>query len=105
METTNSTEEIQYQQALKKVKRIKGFYIHLMVYIVINVMILLLQFFNNERSQDFWQWQTFGMAIFWGIGIVSHAMSVFLPTLLLSNDWEQRKINELMEKDRNKKWE
>ncbi len=105
METNNPSEELTYQQALKKVKRIKGFYIHLMVYIVINVMILLLQFFNNEPSRDFWQWQTFGMAIFWGIGIVSHAMSVFLPTLLLGKDWEQRKINEIMEKDRNKKWE
>jgi len=105
METNNTLEEVRYQQALKRVKRIKGFYTHLLVYAVINAMVLLMQFTDREGSKDFWQWQTFGMAIFWGMGLGAHFMSVFIPAVLLSKDWEARKITELMEKDKNNKWE
>ena len=39
MNNINLTQdEIKYQQALKRVKRIKGFYTHLMVYVVINIL-------------------------------------------------------------------
>jgi hypothetical protein len=105
METNNTLDEVRYQQALKRVKRIKGFYTHLLVYVVINAMVLIMQFTDKETSKDFWQWQTFGMAIFWGIGLGAHAMSVFIPTMLMGKEWEERKINQLMEKDKNNKWE
>ena len=36
MNNNLTPEEVKYQQALKRVKRIKGFYTHLMIYIVIN---------------------------------------------------------------------
>ena len=32
---TNSNEEIKYQEVLKRVKKLKGFYTHLAVYIVV----------------------------------------------------------------------
>jgi galactitol-specific phosphotransferase system IIC component len=105
METNNPIEEIRYQEAVKRVKRIKGFYTHLLVYVVINIMILVLQYTDSDGSKDFWQWHTFSMVIFWGIGLGAHAMSVFVLTMLMGKDWEERKINELMEKDKNNKWE
>ena len=39
-------DEIKYQQALKRVKKIKGFYSHLLVYIVINSMLLIVNYNN-----------------------------------------------------------
>jgi hypothetical protein len=44
-------------------------------------------------------------AFFWGIGLVAHGFSVFVPQWFLGNDWEERKIKEIMEKEKQNKWE
>ena len=98
-----NADEIKYQQALKRVKKIKGFYSHLIAYIVINTMIVVAN--SNNSSEHFWRWQTFSTAIFWGIGLAAHGLSVFLPSFMMGKDWEERKIKELMEKERQNKWE
>ncbi|MDN3676816.1 2TM domain-containing protein [Flavobacterium paronense] len=106
MNSTNLTpDEIKYQQALKRVKRIKGFYTHLMVYVVVNLGILIANYKNLDANENFWRWQTFSTVLFWGIGLFGHALSVFLPTVFLNKDWEERKIKELMEKEKQNKWE
>lgn len=106
MNNTNLTsEEIKYQQALKRVKKIKGFYTHLMVYVVINIGLLIANYRNSDANENFWQWQTFNTVFFWGIGLVAHAMSVFMPGMLMGKDWEEKKIRELMEKEKQNKWE
>lgn len=102
---TRSTEEIKYQQALKRVKKIKGFYSHLLVYIVINTMLLVVNYNNSGDNDNFWRWQTFNTVLFWGIGIVAHGLSVFLPSFMMGKDWEEKKIKELMEKEKQNKWE
>lgn len=98
-------EEIKYQQALKRVKRIKGFYTHLMVYIVINAMLLIANYKNSDANENFWRWQSFNTLFFWGIGLTAHGLSVFLPSFMMGKDWEERKIKELMEKEKQNKWE
>lgn len=95
--------EIKYQEAVKRVKRIKGFYIHAIVYVVINIMILVVNV--RHSSEGILTLKNFSTAIFWGIGLVAHGMSVFLPSLLLGKDWEAKKIKELMDKEKNNKWE
>lgn len=96
-------DEIKYQQALKRVKRIKGFYTHLTVYIFVNIFIYIV----NIRSShgDYFALRNFSTALFWGIGLLGHGMSVFIPSLLMGKDWEERKIKELMEKEKQNKWE
>jgi len=105
MENRLTPEEIKYKQALKRVKKIKGFYTHLIVYIVINLMLLIVNYKNLDANENFWRWQTFNTVLFWGIGLLAHGLSVFTPTFILNKDWEERKINELMEKEKNNKWE
>lgn len=96
-------DEIKYQQALKRVKRIKGFYTHLMVYIVINTALIIAN--TSNSSENFWRWQTFNTVFFWGIGLAAHGLSVFMPGIIMGKDWEERKIKELMEKEKQNKWE
>lgn len=103
--TNLSPDEIKYQQAIKRVKKIKGFYSHLTIYLVINVMLLIVNYKNSDVSEHFWRWQTFSTVLFWGIGLVAHGMSVFMPAVLMGKDWEERKIKELMEKEKQNKWE
>lgn len=100
----NAQEEIKYQEALKRVKRIKGFYSHLLVYIVVNIMIIVVNIQNLAPGESYFQYKNFFTAFFWGIGLVAHGFSVFLPQWFLGRNWEERKIKELMEKDK-KKWE
>lgn len=101
----SNIDEVKYQQALKRVKRIKGFYTHLMVYVVINIGILIANYTSNENHEHFWSWQVFSTPFFWGIGLLAHGFSVFMPTIIMGKDWEERKINELMEKEKQNKWE
>ena len=38
----NTQDEIKYQEALKRVKKLKGFYTHSIVYFIINIMIMII---------------------------------------------------------------
>lgn len=103
--TSSNPDEIKYQEALKRVKRIKGFYTHALVYIVINIMIVIINVQGLKEGESYFQIHNFFTLFFWGIGLLAHGLSVFLPGMILGNDWEERKIRELMEKDKNEKWE
>lgn len=105
MNSNMTSEELKYQQALKRVKKIKGFYSHLLVYIVINTMLLVVNYNNSGDNDNFWRWQTFNTVFFWGIGLTAHGLSVFLPSFMMGKDWEEKKIKELMEKEKQNKWE
>lgn len=98
-------DEIKYQEALKRVKKIKGFYTHSIVYLVINIMIVIINIQNLKDGESYFQVQNFFTAFFWGIGLLAHGLSVFLPDWILGQNWEDRKINELMEKEKANKWE
>lgn len=97
MESTNS-EELRYIQAKKRVKRIKGFYTHFFIYICVNALIIYLNYRGLEAGETYFQWHNFITLLFWGIGLMAHGLSVFLPNFFLGNDWEERKIRELMDK-------
>ena len=98
-------DEIKYQEAAKRVQKIKGFYTHAVVYLVINTAIIISQI--QFSSSDNWslELRQFSTAFFWGIGLAAHGLSVFMPTMILGKDWEDKKIKELMEKEKNNKWE
>lgn len=101
----NYTEEQKYIRAKKKVKAIKGFYVHLTVYVVINVFLILTMAIPSGNWHVFFEWQAYSTAIFWGIGILFHAFSVFGLDFLLGKSWEDRKIKEIMDKDKRDFWE
>jgi hypothetical protein len=100
-----TSEQIRYEEAVKRVKKIKGFYTHALVYVVINIMVVIANVQNYEPGESFFQFKTFMTAFFWGIGLLAHALSTFLPYFILGKDWEERKIKELMEKEKANKWE
>ncbi|MFL0353674.1 2TM domain-containing protein [Xanthomarina sp. GH4-25] len=91
------------ERARKRVKKIKGFYSHLLVYIVINIMIVIINIQDLNPGESYFQYKNFFTLFFWGIGLAVHGLSVFLPDFLLGNNWEERKIKELMNKDK-KHW-
>lgn len=105
MENLNTIEQQKLERAKKRVKAIAGFYKHLMVYILVNLFLITLKYINLDKGEVFFEFSTFSTAFFWGIGLVFHAFGVFGTNVFLGQDWEERKINEIMEKEKKSKWE
>lgn len=97
--------EQKYLRAKKRVKKVKGFYVHFAVYIAVNVFILLANALSGDGWRVFWEWQSYSTLLFWGIGIAFHAFGVFGIDFILGRSWEERKIKEFMDKDRSEFWE
>lgn len=94
--TTNYTENTAYYRAKKRVEELKGFYGNLISYCCV---IPILVFVNLTYSPQF-QWFWFSAAG-WGFGLTMHAFKVFG----YSSNWEERKIQEILQKQDNKqKW-
>jgi hypothetical protein len=83
-----------YERAKKRVEEIKGFYIHLTVYVLVNAGLLVLNLLTSPGEYWF-RWPLFG----WGIGLVVHGLSVFAFGSFLGPRWEERKIREIMDRD------
>lgn len=92
-----------YLKAKEKVKKIKGFYSHLTVYILVNIFLIIL--FNRNFNDNFWSFGTFSTAFFWGIGLAFHALGVFGPDLIFGKSWENRMMKKYMDKEKNDRWE
>lgn len=94
-------------RAQRKVDRIKGFYRHLAVYMIVNSVMLLIKndfrfFLVNDRSVEglnfleWINWNVYGSIILWGIGLLIHAISVFVKNPFLGKEWEARQIQKYM---------
>lgn len=84
-----------YRTAKRRVKEIKGFYIHAAVYVLVNLFLLALNVQQGEPVTDLDNYWT---AILWGVGLLAHGLSVFLPQIIFGRDWEERKTRELMDR-------
>jgi len=87
-------ENKRYEKARKRVEELKGFYIHLLVYILVNLGMFILNILTSPGALWFY-WPLFG----WGIGILAHAISVFGIRGLFGKEWEERKIRQIMGKE------
>ena len=105
MENLTEIEREKFEKAKKRVKDISGFYKHLMSYVLVNLFLISMKYFKLEQGEVFLEFSTFSVAFFWGMGLAFHAVSVFGTNVFLGNEWEEKKINELMKKNQNSKWE
>ncbi|MDT0643232.1 2TM domain-containing protein [Zunongwangia sp. F363] len=100
-----TTDNIRYHAVRKRVRDIRGFYLHLMVYLAVNIMLFILV---NTR-EGFWgslgNLTNYSTAFFWGIGLFAHWFGVFGSGLVFGKNWEEKKIRELMRKEERKTWE
>jgi len=79
-----------YQRAQDRVNEIKGFYIHLICYLLVNPFLVYVNYVT------YWDFQWFWFPLLgWGAGLAAHGVAVFG----LGMSWEQRKIKKLMEEE------
>ena len=103
-----------YNAAYKRIKRLKRFYSHLKIFIIVNIIIIVSSLTRDKSAgllvmdlSGLTEWHTYSTAFFWGIGLLAHALSVFGTDWFFGSDWEKRKIQKYMEKDaaNKNKWE
>ncbi|MDM1553965.1 MULTISPECIES: 2TM domain-containing protein [Chryseobacterium] len=99
METFDEN-DIQYQKAKRYVEKLRGFYAHLFVYIVINIMIAIYNYSHLKPGESYFEFKNFFTLTFWGIGLLAHGITVFLSKNGFMQNWEEKKIRELMKKEK-----
>ena len=106
MEVMNNNNRDKLDRAKKRVEKLKGFYIHLTVYILVNTFISTMKIIRNigegeSFNEAFWDFGTFAVWFFWGIGLFFHGLKVFSYNPFFGKDWEKRQIQKYMDKDKN----
>lgn len=93
MENTNTDQE-RYLKAKKRVNEIKGFYGNLTSYVLVNLFLFILNMVTSPEHLWFF-WPMLG----WGIGVIIHGLKVFNQLPFFDKEWEERKINEFIQKE------
>jgi hypothetical protein len=89
------------RRAKRRVGELKGFYIHLAVYFLVNMFILINIYIATVRDgESFWKWGHFFTLFFWGLGLAFHALKVFDLNPFFGKKWEERQIQKYIEQDK-----
>ncbi|QNJ98457.1 2TM domain-containing protein [Constantimarinum furrinae] len=88
--------ENKYIRAKERVREIRKFYTNLMFYIVFITALAGLNYYTNELRYPWFLWAALG----WGIGLIFQAFKAFHWLPFMGKDWEDKKIKELMEKEK-----
>lgn len=80
--------------AIEHVRDIKAFYSHLASYCLTMTGLLVLNLLTTDYLWVIWP------AIGWGIGILSHAATVFEFVDLFGPDWEKKQIEKRLQKNK-----
>lgn len=92
MENYNQQEA--YKRAKKRLDELKGFYGHLLSYVLVIPFLIFINYMTYWEYKWFW-WPMLG----WGLGLAGHALGVFGKNKIFGKDWEERKIKEYMDKE------
>lgn len=77
----------------KRVSDLRGFYTHLVIYICVIAFLAFVDFMEPGS------WWVYWPALAWGIAVIIHWYS-----LMLGPAWEEKKIKELLEQEKNDKF-
>ncbi len=83
-----------YEKAKKRVEAKIGFYIHLAVYVGVNVLLIIINL-STSPGYLWFKWPLLG----WGIGLFFHGMSIFLFSGRRLREAKERMIEEEMKKE------
>ena len=73
--------------ALYHVKKVKGFYTHLIRFVVIMTFLFILNYMTSPHY--IWAWWTL---LGWGIGIIFHGLKVFNVINFFGPEWEKKQV-------------
>lgn len=84
----NPTHEEAVRRMKKRKEELIGFYIHLVVYLVINTALAIINYLTSPEHLWYY-WPLLG----WGVGLVIHAIFTFISTdKFFGKEWEEKTI-------------
>ncbi len=89
--TTGMSEEEIYRKARERVEEKKGFYIHFIIYILVNIMLIIIWVATGAG----FPWFIFPLGG-WGIGILFHFLGIFVFSR--QTGWERRQVEKEVER-------
>ena len=95
MSSTVPDDRDRYERARRRVREIRAFYVHLAVFVAVNIVLHGINLVTAPKV--YWAvWPLLG----WGIGVLAHGLTTYRWVPFVGQEWEERKIRELMDKDR-----
>jgi hypothetical protein len=92
-----SSDKQAYERAHKRVEELREFYVHVLVYLVVNLGLFLIDLLTPGGPWFFWP------LIGWGVFLVVHGATLLLEGSLLGERWEERKTRQFMERERSRR--
>lgn len=87
------------EKVRQRVKRLRSFYSAVIYYVIVNLILLVINLIFDP--QDLW---FYWVAIVWGIILIIQGLNTFsIRDTFVGEKWEQRKTEELLEKEKKKK--
>jgi DMSO reductase anchor subunit len=86
----------------RRVRRLAEFYRHALVFAVINALLFSFNawvVYQSDKPMQWYSWWAVWPFLGWGIGLLCHGISVAPMWKFLSQDWEDRKVRELMARE------
>ncbi|WP_430907330.1 2TM domain-containing protein [Maribacter sp. 2-571] len=98
------------ERAKKRVKQLRRFYRHVLLYVLVNLMLFVFQSritvilvskeaLGNPDILKPVDWDLFGTPIVWGAVLLLHALKVYIGVPAFGKKWEERQIRKYMEKE------
>ncbi|MCD4684673.1 MAG: 2TM domain-containing protein [Anaerolineae bacterium] len=85
-------DEKRYKAARRRIRKLKEFYMHVMVYVAINIMLVFIDLVDGSGGLEWFYFPALG----WGAAVLIHAFDVFILDGWFGTQWEDRKMQELM---------
>jgi len=83
-----------YQRAKRRAEAKIGFYIHLAVYVGVNILLIIINL-STSRQYIWFIWPLLG----WGIGVFFHGMSIFVFSGRKFKEIKEKMIEKEMKRD------
>lgn len=104
MEIEDNSKRSKLRRARRRVAELKGFYGHLVAYLGVNLFITISKILNDLGNGEtfweaFWDFGTFVIWFFWGIGLAFHAVKVFSLNPIFGKEWEKRQLEKYIQKE------
>ena len=103
----NNSKNTAYNRAEKRVKKIKNFYNHLQIFVIMMLVLvffsdMIISFFEARISNpDTLSWIKTNIwinALLWLFGLAIHGIYVFKFNTNVIDKWEEKKLDEIMNK-------
>lgn len=88
---SDETVDREYELARERAEMLQGLYIHLLVFLVVNLGLLLI---NWATRGDTGSWWFYWPLAAWGIGLAIHVLVVVAP--VFSSDWADRRARRMI---------